>query len=161
MCILWCGNVSLFTENTVCGISIQVSQMWPQISCALFHRQRSLCVCQRTSTEFWFWGWGVMTRRRYKLLKNDLLTSTIPTVMNGENKRGKKRKDSGVGEGKNQGWMEQQEEARSERIEFLDGCRRLRAFVSEWCDGSVCCGPCWTIFVDLSLFPSLMDGPYR
>lgn len=57
-----------------------------------------------------------------------MLTSTILTVMDRENRR-KIKKESG--EGKNQGWMEGQEEVKSERIELLDGCRRLWAFVSE------------------------------
>ena len=57
--------------------------------------------------------------------------------------------------------MERQEEVRSERIELLDGCGRLWAFVSERCDGTVYCSPCWTIFVELSLASLLIDGPYR
>ena len=71
------------------------------------------------------------------------------------------KKEPGAGEGKNQEYMERQEEVRSERIELRDGCRRLWASVSERCDGTECCGPCWTIFVDLSLFSLLINGSYR
>lgn len=65
-----------------------------------FHHMRLQCVCQKTSTEFWYWGWGVITWRRYKWLKNDLLTSTITTVMNSVQIWSRKGKESRIFETK-------------------------------------------------------------
>ena len=49
----------------------------------------------------------------------------------------------------------------SERKELLDGWWWLWAFVREGSNDMVCCGPCWTNFVYLSLFSLMIDGSYR
>lgn len=119
---LGCGNVSVFGENTVCGISLRLRQMWPRTSRVLFHHQRLLCVCQKTSTEFSFWGWNVMSRKRYKWLKNDLLTSTVVAVMNRENKREIKKKKkkkriwSASGKESRSDWVTRGSERRENRV---------------------------------------------